>query len=106
MSDVDKLKVIGNIDDFDDYRNNWVETAIERNFESHFEIDVVNLILLLTTGFDWHYGQPSGNSGGEDILEEFSVLRVHRNDDDNLVVLLGGLFESNESYLKVEYVGR
>ena len=71
MSDVDNLKGIANIGDFDDRHNNWVGTAIERNFESHFEIDVVSLILWLTTGFDWHYGQASENPGNEDIREEF-----------------------------------
>ena len=45
MSDVDNLKGIANIDDFDDRHDNWVGTATERNFESHVEIDVANLIL-------------------------------------------------------------
>ena len=69
MSDVDNLKGIANIGDFDDCHNNWVETVTERNFESHFEIDVVSLVLLLTMGFDWHYGQPNENSESEDIHE-------------------------------------
>ena len=77
--------------------------VIERNFESHFEIDVVSLVLLLTIGFVWHYGQANENSEGEDILEEFWALQVHRNDDDNLVVLLGDLFESSESRLEAAY---
>ena len=86
MRDVDNLKGIENIDDFDNCHNNWVGTAIERNFESHFEIGVVSLILWLTTELDWRYGQPHEDSRGEQILVEFSVLLIHRNDDDNPVV--------------------
>ena len=100
----DNWKGIENIDDFDDCHNNQVGTATERNFESHFEIDVVSLILWLTTDFDWRYGQANENSGSEDILEVFLVLHIHRNDDDNLVVLLGDLFETNKSRLKAVYV--
>ena len=104
MDDVDNLKGIVNIGDFDGCHNNWVETAIERNFESHFEIDVANLIFLLTTDFVWRYNQANENSGGEGILEEFLVLQVHRNDDDNLVGLLGDFSESSKSRLMTEYV--
>ena len=106
MSDADNWKEIENIGDFDDCHNNWVGTAIEKNFESHFEIDVVSLILWLTVGFVWHYGQANENPGNKDILEEFLVLPIHQNDGDSLVGLLGDLSESIESYLKVEYEGR
>ena len=58
----------------------------------------------MTIGFDWRYGQPSGHCEGGQILAEFLVLQIHRNDDDNLVVLLGDLFESSGNYLKAEYV--
>ena len=71
MSDVDNLKGIVNIGDFGDYHNNWVGTAIGRNFESHFEIDVVNLVLVLTIGFVWHYGQANENPENEDIRGGF-----------------------------------
>ena len=64
-------KGIENIGDFDDCHSNWVETAIERNFESHFEIDAANLILWLTTDFVWHYGQTNENPENEDIYEGF-----------------------------------
>ena len=71
MIDDDNWKGIENIDGFDDCHNNWVETAIESSFESHFEIDAANLILLLTIDFDWHYGQANENPENEDILGEF-----------------------------------
>ena len=100
----DNWKGIENIDGFGDCHNNGIGTAIERNFGSHFEIDVGSLILLLTIDFDWHYGQPSENSESEDILEVFSVLLIHRNDDGNLVVLLGDFYESSRNCLKAEYV--
>ena len=103
MSDVDKLKEIANFGDFDDRHNNWVGTAIERNFESHVEVDVANLILWVTIGFDWRCGQPSGHSEDGQILAEFLVLQTHRNDGDNLVVWLGDPFESSESRLTANY---
>ena len=65
----------------------------------------MNLILVLTTDSDWHYGQPNGHSEDGQILEEFLVLLIHRNDDGNLVVLLGDFYESNRNCLKAEYVG-
>ena len=105
MNDDYNWKGIENIDDFDDCHNNWVETVTERNFGSHFEIDVVSLVLLLTTDFDWRYGQPNGHSRDGQILVEFLVLQIHRNDDDNLVVLLGDLFESSKRCLRAVYVG-
>ena len=104
MSGDNNWKAIESIGDFDDCHNNWVGTAIERNFGSHFEIDVVNLILLLTADFDWRHGQPSGYSEDGQILAEFLVLRIHQNDGDNLAVLLGDLFESSKSRLKAVYV--
>ena len=105
MSDADNWKGIENIDDFDDCHNNWVEMVIERNCASHFEIGVASSILLLTTEFDWHYGQPNEDSRGEQILVEFSVLLIHRNDDDNPVVWLGDFYESSKIHLKVVCVG-
>ena len=69
MDDVDNLKGIVNVDGFVDCHSNWVETAIESNFESHFEIDAADLVLWLTTGFDWRYGQANENLEDEDIRE-------------------------------------
>ena len=71
MIDDDNWKGIENIDGFDDCHNNWVETVTERNFGSHFEIDVASVILWLTIGFDWHYGQADENFVNEDIREGF-----------------------------------